>query len=225
MTRIVKEHDERREEILDTAQQLFSQKGYEQTAVQDITTTIGIAKGTFYHYFASKLDLLDELIERMIDFAISMIEPIIADPDMSALEKLDRFLDSIARWKLENKVFFLDIMRPYFGPDNTIFRQKANEASLAKVAPLLAKVINQGMAEGVFDIPHPVEVARVVLRLSQGLGEETAAFLLNGDFDSTSFDTLACKLVVYHTAVERLLKAPAGSIELIKLDDLRKWFE
>jgi hypothetical protein len=81
------------------------------------------------------------------------------------------------------------------------------------------------MAEGVFDISHPLEVSRIVLRLSQGLGEETAAFLLNSDRNSTSLDALACKLIVYHTAVERLLKAPAGSIELIKLDDLREWFE
>ena len=225
MTRIVKEHDVRREEILDTAQQLFSQKGYEQTSIQDITRTVGIAKGTFYHYFDSKLALLDELIERMIDFAIGIIEPVIADPDMGALEKLDRFLDGIARWKIENKDFFLNIMRPYFGPDNAIFRQKANEMSLAKVAPLLATVLNQGVAEGVFDIPHSLEAARIVLRISQGIGEETVAFLLNSGRDNTSFDTLTRNVVFYHTVVERMLKAPVGSIELIKLDDLREWFE
>jgi AcrR family transcriptional regulator len=43
----------RRTEILDVAQSLFYRKGYEPTSVQDIITEIGIAKGTFYHYFSA----------------------------------------------------------------------------------------------------------------------------------------------------------------------------
>lgn len=53
----------RRSEILDVAQRLFYLKGYDQTSVQDIITEIGIAKGTFYHYFNSKLELLDAIID------------------------------------------------------------------------------------------------------------------------------------------------------------------
>ena len=49
--RIVKEHDERKNEIIDTASCIFAQKGYDKTSVNDILNAIGIAKGTFYHYF------------------------------------------------------------------------------------------------------------------------------------------------------------------------------
>ena len=55
MARTVKEPDVRRNEILDVAQQFFYTKGYEQTSVHDIIDQIGIAKGTFYHYFGSKV--------------------------------------------------------------------------------------------------------------------------------------------------------------------------
>ena len=52
--RIVKEHDERRNEIITTAEEFFLTKGFNKTTVNDILKRIGIAKGTFYHYFVSK---------------------------------------------------------------------------------------------------------------------------------------------------------------------------
>ena len=63
MVRITKEYDERLTEFLETAQQLFFQKGYEKTSVNDIIKKIGVAKGTFYHYFKSKKDLLDKIVK------------------------------------------------------------------------------------------------------------------------------------------------------------------
>jgi AcrR family transcriptional regulator len=62
MTRTVKEPDIRRAELLDAAQKLFYAKGYEKTPVQDNIDRVGVAKGTFYHYFGSKVELLDELV-------------------------------------------------------------------------------------------------------------------------------------------------------------------
>ncbi|MGB6371054.1 MAG: TetR/AcrR family transcriptional regulator, partial [Atribacterota bacterium] len=59
MVRIIKKYDERRTEFLDTAQELFFTKGYEQTAVETIIKKMGLSKGTFYYYFKSKEDLLD----------------------------------------------------------------------------------------------------------------------------------------------------------------------
>ncbi len=45
--RIIKEYEERRKEILETAERLFLTKGYTKTTVNDILKEIGIAKGTF----------------------------------------------------------------------------------------------------------------------------------------------------------------------------------
>jgi hypothetical protein len=47
MTRIVKAPDERRSELIATAQQLFYTKGYERTSVSDIVKAVGVAQGTF----------------------------------------------------------------------------------------------------------------------------------------------------------------------------------
>ena len=90
-TRVVKDPAVRRSEILDVAQRLFYQKGYEQSSIQDVISEIGIAKGTFYYYFNSKLDLLDAVIERMVEQTLQSLELLVADDQLSALEKLERF--------------------------------------------------------------------------------------------------------------------------------------
>ncbi|VUW95636.1 HTH-type transcriptional regulator AcrR [Streptococcus constellatus] len=50
-----------RQTLLDTADQLIAQKGYEHLSVEEITKASGIAKGTFYNYFKKKEDLIAEL--------------------------------------------------------------------------------------------------------------------------------------------------------------------
>lgn len=57
MTRTAKDSDERRSELIATAQQLFYSKGYESTSVSDIVKAVGVAQGTFYYYFDSKTEM------------------------------------------------------------------------------------------------------------------------------------------------------------------------
>lgn len=134
MTRTVKEPDIRRAEILDAAQQLFYAKGYEHTSVQDIIDQVGIAKGTFYHYFGSKIELLDCLVEQLADQGIALMEPIASSPDLDATTKFLRIFDVIAAWKTQSKAFMLDILRPLYSDDNTLLRRKLTAASLARDA-------------------------------------------------------------------------------------------
>jgi AcrR family transcriptional regulator len=225
MTRIVKDPDVRRSEILDVARRLFYRKGYEQTSVQDIISEIGIAKGTFYHYFCSKQDLLDAMIERMIAQTLQSLEPLVADDHLSALEKFERFFSDLADWKVENKAFLLDIMNIWYKDENAILRHKVTTSSIEKTMPLLVQIIEQGMAEGVFASEYPADMAEIVLQLGQSLSDTLAKIILN---EAHSDDTLAIierKTIVYHHAIERTLNAPTGSIKLFDLDQVKPWLD
>ena len=63
--RIVKEAEERRNEILDVAERLFGMKGFDHTSTNDILNEVGIARVTLYYHFKSKEDILDAMIGRM----------------------------------------------------------------------------------------------------------------------------------------------------------------
>ena len=61
----MKEAEERKKEILDIAEQLFIEKGFDNTSTNDILREIGIARGTLYYYFKSKEEILDAVIDRI----------------------------------------------------------------------------------------------------------------------------------------------------------------
>ena len=60
----MKKGDDRKQMILETAERLFYEKGYEATSVQDILDALKLSKGGFYHHFESKLSLLEAIVEQ-----------------------------------------------------------------------------------------------------------------------------------------------------------------
>ncbi|HZU00570.1 MAG TPA: TetR/AcrR family transcriptional regulator [Ktedonobacteraceae bacterium] len=97
MARVVNEaaHAARRNAILDATQRVVETKGYEQMAIADILGELNISSGAFYHYFDSKPALLEALVERMGNQLEQVVLPIIQDPKLSALDKLQRFFAAL----------------------------------------------------------------------------------------------------------------------------------
>src|SRR5690349_16786834 len=54
--------DERRQQLIEAAKEVFAQNGYHAATVDDITRAAGVAKGTFYLYFAEKREIYYEVI-------------------------------------------------------------------------------------------------------------------------------------------------------------------
>lgn len=76
------------ERILDTAQRLFLEKGYEQTTIQDITDNLGgLTKGAIYHHFKSKEEIIEAVSDRMF-FSNNPFEAVRERKDLNGLQKL-----------------------------------------------------------------------------------------------------------------------------------------
>ncbi|MCG3209855.1 MAG: hypothetical protein FOGNACKC_03482 [Anaerolineae bacterium] len=225
MARIVKNRDVRRSEILEVAQRLFYQKGYEQTSIQDIINEIGIAKGTFYHYFGSKQELLDAIIEWMVGQTLQTLQPVVEDEQLSALEKFNQYFAQAENWKVENKTFFLDILRSWYNDDNAIFRHKIETASIREVIPTLAKIIEQGIAEGVFAAHDPVEIAEIIMGIGYQFSRSIAATLLDTAANEYCLPQVEKKVTAVQFAIERVLNAPAGSITVFDIERTKHWFD
>ena len=69
-----------RNEILDAAAQIFSQKGYHGTSMQDIALAVNLQKASLYHHVSSKQEILFDLLNRGLDILISRVEEAIDDP-------------------------------------------------------------------------------------------------------------------------------------------------
>jgi AcrR family transcriptional regulator len=225
MGRIVKSPDVRQNEILDAAQQLFYTKGYENTAVQDIINEIGIAKGTFYYHFNSKEDLLDALATRLLEQSLSLIIPIIEDENVPALEKLHRFFNESSNFKLENESLVRTLMSVWYQDNNAIMREKMKTTSFNGVTPLLTQIIHQGVAEGVFQTSYPDEIGRVVMQTSYELSDTFVKLILRLNDETSTWEDVRRKVMVYDEAIASLLGAEPGSIHLVDIDQYRHWFE
>ena len=140
--RITKEHGERKAEIMAAAEALFLTKGYANSTINDILVALNIAKGTFYHYFASKEALLDAVIAKYIDAEIAAAQGIAEMPHLTAHEKLFRILtgadrDSEQGDRLEKEAQTVG---------NADMHQKTMASIGLGLSPILADIVRQGIA-------------------------------------------------------------------------------
>lgn len=224
VTRVVKEYDERHQEFLDAAQRLFYERSYEGTSVQAIIEAVGVAKGTFYHYFDSKGDLLNALTERMLEAAIERLEPMVSDPTRDAVSKLEAYFASESHWKATNQEILLALLHVLYRDENVLLRVKLQDLTIRRATPLLARVIRQGCEEGLFRVDDPEETAEIVLRMGQGLSEATGQLILAGARGEAVVQRMARKLAAFERGVERTLGLTERQLSLIDLEDIRLWF-
>ncbi|MED0964062.1 TetR/AcrR family transcriptional regulator [Bacillus paramycoides] len=162
--RIVKEYEERRNEILETAEKLFVTKGYTKTTVNDILNEIGIAKGTFYHYFKSKEEVMDEIIMRIIKADVAKAKAIVSNPNIPVLDKLFRILmeQSPKTGDIKEKM-----IEQFHQPNNAEMHQKSLVQSIIYLSPVLTEVLKQGIEEGIFSTPYPQETIELLISSAQ----------------------------------------------------------
>jgi AcrR family transcriptional regulator len=157
--RIIKEYDERRNEILDTAERLFTTKGYEKCTVNDILREVNIAKGTLYHYFKSKEEILDNIVSRYKDIVVTRAEEVINNNNLSLKEKLMHlFLSMNVNDKVDTQI--LDELHK---TENSLLHQKTLNQIVTAMAPILVKVIEEGMDQKIWSCKYPLEYMQIFL--------------------------------------------------------------
>lgn len=149
LPRISKDPEERRNEILDAAEALFSSKGFQQTAVSDIVKAVGVAQGTFYYYFKSKDEIADALLERQLDHIIVSFKRSVSDPKMSAYEKIASLI-ALDLFDYNHENGFGPFFNALHLEENTFLHQKLVVRMIKSFAPFLAQIIDQGKMEGTF---------------------------------------------------------------------------
>ncbi len=220
------EHASKRNEILDVALRLVYSKGYDKMTIQDILDQLQISKGAFYHYFESKADVLEALVERMVTEQVkSHMISIVRDPQLTAIEKLQRYFDTAVQWKTSQKEFILELTRVWYSDENALARQKMFNMMVAHVTPLFVEIIKQGVQEGIFSTPYPEYTSQLNINLIQGLGDTFARMLLSEEAkNSHALQEAESLLAAYTDALERILGAPKGSIHLMDPEVLKEWF-
>lgn len=201
--RISKKHDIRLNEILDAAELLFIGKGYEKATVNDILEKVEIGKGTFYHYFKSKEEVMNAVIARMVELVVTKAKTIADDPALDAHGKLKQIIISLNLTENPKRGMIEELHQN----SNAQMHQKGICDTIRAVAPILADVIIQGVKEGVYRVEYPLETIEFLLAANQLIFDEGIMKWTPKELWSRA------KAFVYLT--ERALGAQRGSFDYL----------
>jgi AcrR family transcriptional regulator len=214
----------RRDAFVDAAGSMIQTKGYEQMSIQDVLDATGASRGAFYHYFDSKDALLEAVVDRMAAAAMTLVDPIIDDPDLPALEKLSRAFAGIAAFKAERRDLVLAVLEVWMSNDNAIVREKLRRRQAGYLQAVLGRIVDQGVGEGVFVTGSPDRVGMVLVSLMQGAGDAAVDLFVGRQGGTVEYDEVRRAFEAYREAFERILGAPAGSVSILDDATLHQWF-
>ncbi len=202
MVRTVKKPADRKLEIVNAACDLFQTKGYDQITMQVVMDYLGIAKGTIYHYFDSKEELFEAVIQHIVEQNIEYLQTLMRDTQGTALEKM-KLLIAAGDISSKNEKILDHLHRP----GNNAMHTRLLAVTLVKQAPLYAELIKQGIKEGIFQTNNPLESAEFMLAAVQFLTDR-------GIYPWTQED-IQRRAQAFPELIEQQLKAPAGSFQFI----------
>lgn len=190
-------NNERKQELLKIAYNMFLMKGYDNTSIDDIINEAKIAKGTYYYYFESKEETLEEVINMMINDEVTSAKEILKMP-ISIPEKLVRIITSLRPKKNEQ-----EIQNTLNKKDNIVMHEKINNRIIEEAVPLLEQVVMEGIENKIFNCTHIKERLKMLLIMSNELF----------DNDEPNMN----QVEVFIDTAEKMLGAKEGTLEFIKM--------
>ena len=187
--------EKRKRELLKIAYDMFLTRGYENTSVDEIIGKAQIAKGTYYYYFESKEQMLEEVIDMMIDSEAEAAKQIIAT-DIPVPQKIVGILTSMKPSEEEQPV-----KNALFQPENVLMHYKVRQKLIDVIAPLLSEVIEEGVNEEIFECENIPERVKMRLIISDATFNE-------GTFTEKDIS-------VFIDMTEKLLGADKGTMGFI----------
>ncbi len=225
MTRIIKKYDERKREFLNTAQELFFTKGYEQTSVEAIIKKMRLSKGTFYYYFKSKEDLLDQLTCKMGEKILEEVKKIADRKDLDAIDKLNEAYAVTRSVKLENIELLKVLIKVLYNDRNLFFRYKIFLKFTELITPEFTKIIRQGVNEKLFNTPYPEEAARLIFEIANTFSGQIPTLIIDLDENPENLKKVEREFKVYENAIERIIGARKGTFNIVNRNILKKFSE
>lgn len=210
----MKKGDLKRGQILDAAEQLFFEHGYDRTSVQDILDALDMSKGGFYHYFDAKETVLRELCMRRWSDRVERIRPELYGNRRSPTDKLNLILSLANLFELEDGHFSALMLKICYRDGDAAIRDTRRRALTDLLRPALDEVIAEGIDAGALHSRQPTQLGRVLLLLACDVNDEVCGMLAHEPDNPDRMVRMIELLNAYRESVELLCGAPYGSVTL-----------
>jgi AcrR family transcriptional regulator len=142
--RLTRQGEERKQQLLDHAGELFAERGYAETRVIDIVRAAGVAKGLFYWYFENKEAVFRELIEQT-RLRMRQQQALAIDEDANPLVRIRQGTESSLRFMGEHRRLYSMTDLESLGPELTGLLRAGSDVHAADTARHITAGIEQGL--------------------------------------------------------------------------------
>ncbi|WP_207696601.1 hypothetical protein DOK67_0000014 [Enterococcus sp. DIV0212c] len=144
--------------ILNVSEQLFLEKGYDHTTIQDIVDNLGgLTKGVIYHHFKSKEEIFNTILEKR--YAIGVTSQIESMKGISGFEKI-RKINSMSLQALEHQKIAFSAKSLITNP--RIIGELYAEA-FTNIIPYIKVLVEEGIEDGSIKTDYPQEIAELIV--------------------------------------------------------------
>lgn len=130
--------------IFETSMKLFAEKGYEATSIEEITATVGVAKGTLYYHFASKEEIFNFLIEEGIKLLQNSVDIKITKHD-NYIDKIKAIILIQIKIVTKYEDIITIILSQFWGKEN---RNKKCQTLVYEYIGKIEKIVQEGIEKG-----------------------------------------------------------------------------
>lgn len=217
--------DIRKKQILETAETLFAERGYEETGVQAILDELHLSKGSFYHHFESKEQVLQKICERRAGLAAEKLKK---ETWTDGLAMMNGLLHGMIPFQGEGLRFLRMILPVFLLPEGKSIRSAYQAALKSYWMPMAEEALQRMTEEGTAFTLYPQKTVEMALDLVNNLWAEIGEMIIGTEKNHREAASAAQVLNLvepYRPAIENLFSAPYGSLELIRLHDIKQMID
>ena len=136
-------------QIIEIAERLFAERGFDGTSVRDIAHEAGVNIAMISYYFGSKEKLMEALLEWRVGEIKIRVESLIKDDRFTPLEKVNMLIDEHIERAIQKKSFHKIMVSVQVTNKNPSILKAANQVKIRN-AKVIAELIKDGQKKGVF---------------------------------------------------------------------------
>jgi AcrR family transcriptional regulator len=189
-------------EILDTAEHLFTVKGYFRTTVSDIAKEMSVTQGMFYYYFKSKEEILEALLNRQVAFFLSEIKNM-THSNASPSEKLGFMISTVMK---NVRAHGEELLNTIYHEQNLHIKNKLIHSVTLMLTPLGLNIIEEGRNRHDFNVSHSQTALSFILLIMD--------FLIDALYEKLPVELLSLRLRMAESLIEKAVGIQEGNIHI-----------
>jgi AcrR family transcriptional regulator len=142
-------YNEKQIQIMEAAERLFADKGFEGTSVRDIAEAAGVNLAMISYYFGSKEKLMEAMFDNRASSSILQLEEMVNDKTLSPIQKVEKLIDRYIEKLMSQQCFHRIMVREQMVNNNGFIAEQIQQIK-RKNQGLIKELIAQGQRSGEF---------------------------------------------------------------------------